>query len=122
VPDTALLDRWRELNSQHSRVLAALDRALERAHDISACELDVMQRLAAQEGGSQRMQDLADSVLRSQSTISRMAGRLESLGLVKRDVNSRDRRGVIVTLTSAGRKRITEAEGTQRRVLAEMLQ
>ena len=119
--DVGLIERWRALNREHSRVLAALDRALERAHNVSACELDVLQRLAAQHDGSLRMQDLCERVQRSQSTLSRMVGRLESQGLVTRSVSPDDRRGVTTSLTAAGRARIRAAEVTQQRVLAETL-
>lgn len=115
-----LLAEWRELNSAHARVLHALDRALEREHRVSACELDVLQRL--RDGArSIRIQDLSEQVLRSQSALSRMVGRLEGEGLVSRVVDPSDRRAVVVELTDAGRRRIGEAEQTQRRVLAEAL-
>ena len=58
---------------------------------------------------------------RSQSTLSRMVGRLESQGLVTRSVSPDDRRGVTTTLTAAGRARVRAAEVTQQRVLAETL-
>lgn len=109
------------MNREHSRVLVALDRALMRAHDVSACELDVLQRLAAQADGSMRMQELCERIERNQSTLSRMVGRLESQGLVTRSVLPNDRRGVTASLTAAGRERISAAEATQQQVLAETL-
>lgn len=119
--DTDPVERWRALNREHSRVLAALDRALESAHNVSACELDVLQRLAAQTDGNVGIQDLCESVQRSQSTMSRMVDRLKSQGLVTRTEDPNDRRRMTVELTDPGRERIAAAEITQRRVLAETL-
>lgn len=121
APDTDPVERWHALNREHSRVLAALDRALESAHNISACELDVLQRLAAQTDGSVGIQDLCECAQRSQSTMSRMVDRLKSQGLVTRNESPQDRRRMTVDLTAAGRERLAAAETTRRRVLAETL-
>jgi DNA-binding MarR family transcriptional regulator len=48
-------------------------------------------------------------------------GRLEIAGLVERHMCPEDRRAVTVRLTEAGLLRQTEAQPTQRRVLAERL-
>lgn len=116
------MDWWREFNSAHARTLQALDRALVRAHRVTACELDVLQRIAATDTGSLRIQDLSELVLRSQSTLSRMVGRLEAEGLLTRTTYAKDRRGTLATLTPEGRVRLNDAQNTARQVLATLMQ
>lgn len=114
------LERWRALHGTHERVVAALDRTLAREHQLSSCEVDVLQRIAGEPDGL-RIQDLSERVLRSHSAMSRLVGRLERDRLVTRATDPGDRRGVAVRLTDRGRDRLRAAEATQRRVLVEKL-
>jgi DNA-binding MarR family transcriptional regulator len=54
----------------------------------------------------------------SQSTLSRLIGRLEQHGLVQRAMCGLDRRGIDVCPTEAGRQRHAQAQPTHRAVLA----
>jgi DNA-binding MarR family transcriptional regulator len=67
------------------------------------------------------MLDLAGSVCLSQSALSRLIGRLEADGLVRRAMCTEDRRGIFAHLTDAGRARWEAARPTHRAVLAEQL-
>ena len=57
----------------------------------------------------------------TQSTLSRLIGRLEKHGLVQRSMCDVDKRGIEVCLTDAGRVRYAAARPTQRAVLAATL-
>jgi DNA-binding MarR family transcriptional regulator len=81
----------------------------------------VLERLAENPGHQFRVQELAESVHLSQSALSRMIGRLEQHGLVRRSLCDNDRRGIYVCLTEEGRRRHAEALPTQRAVLAATL-
>lgn len=76
----------------------------------------------AADGGSVRIQALAETVLRSPSAISRMVVRFETEGPVTRTSDERDRRGTVATITPDGRARLAVAEDTARAVLAEIMQ
>ena len=112
---------WRELMSSHARVSEALERELQRRHDLTLSEFEVLQRLAEAVDGKRRMQELADEIHLSQSALSRLVGRLEDEGLATRAICDHDRRGIWACITRAGRAAERKAEITHRQVLAGML-
>ena len=122
VKNDELLDRWLELESAHARVREALERALERKHQLSLSEYEVLRRLAASDATKgRRIQELAEEVNLSQSALSRLVGRLEEAGYVTRATCDYDRRGIFACVTDAGRKAQNEADPTHRAVLAQTL-
>jgi DNA-binding MarR family transcriptional regulator len=112
---------WRELNAAHAAVQAALEHALRREHDLSTIEYEVLDRLGDCTMSKSRMQELADAVHSTQSTVSRVVARLEQEGLALRAMCPDDRRGIFASLTDAGRERRDAAAPTYRRVIAEAL-
>jgi DNA-binding MarR family transcriptional regulator len=106
-----LLERWRELESAHASVRDALESALQREHQLSLSEYEVLRDLARLEGQC-RMQELAGEIRLSQSALSRLVQRLEDAGLVTRAICSHDRRGINAVLTDAGREAAKRAEPT----------
>jgi DNA-binding MarR family transcriptional regulator len=112
---------WRELLARHADLTCALDRALQAGHSLGMSEYEVLERLAELPEQSAKVQQIAKSVHLSQSALSRVIGRLETAGLVERHMCPEDRRAVNVRLTEAGLALQTEAQPTQRRVLAERL-
>jgi DNA-binding MarR family transcriptional regulator len=116
-----LVAAWRELMSSHARVSEALERELQRRHDLTLSEFEVLQRLAESDDGKRRMQGLADEIHLSQSALSRLVGRLEDEELVKRAICHDDRRGIFACITPAGRAAQRKAEVTHHQVLAGML-
>jgi DNA-binding MarR family transcriptional regulator len=119
TPDVTAV--WRELMSSHARVSEALEHELQRRHDLSLSEFEVLQRLAESDEGKRRMQELADEIHLSQSALSRLVGRLEAEELATRAVCDHDRRGVFACITPAGLAAQRKAEITHREVLAGML-
>jgi DNA-binding MarR family transcriptional regulator len=116
-----LVAAWRELMSSHARVSEALERELQRRHDLSLSEFEVLQRLAEADDGKRRMQELADEIHLSQSALSRLVGRLEAEELATRAICDHDRRGIWACITPAGRALQRSAEITHREVLAGTL-
>ena len=112
---------WREILARHADITCALDRALQTGHSLGMSEYEVLERLAELPDHSAKIAVVAKSVHLSQSALSRVIARLESDGLVTRDVCTQDRRAVIVCLTDEGLLRQHEARSTQREVLAERL-
>jgi DNA-binding MarR family transcriptional regulator len=122
VNNDPLLDQWRELESAHARVREALERALEREHQLSLSEYEVLRRLdEANFPKGRRIQELAEEVHLSQSALSRLVGRLADAGYVTRATCDYDRRGIFACITDAGGKAVKEADPTHRAVLAETL-
>jgi DNA-binding MarR family transcriptional regulator len=78
----------------------------------------VLERLAENDRHKFRVQELAEAVHLSQSTRSRLIGRLEQHGLVQRAMCDMDRQGIDVCLTDAGRQRHAQAQPSHRAVLA----
>jgi DNA-binding MarR family transcriptional regulator len=125
VPDVRApadpVEAWRELNARHAAVHAALESELRREHDLSPIEFEVLERISASAHGKLRIQELADTVLLTQSTCSRVVARLEDEGLATRAMCSDDRRGIFACVTDAGRDRIAAAAPTYRRVIETTL-
>jgi DNA-binding MarR family transcriptional regulator len=118
---TDLQAAWRDLMASHARISEALEHALQKRHDLSLSEYEVLQRLVESAEGHRRMQELADEIHLSQSALSRLVGRLEEAGLATRSICDHDRRGIWACVTPAGRKAQQRAEPTHREVLAATL-
>ncbi|WP_331766345.1 MarR family transcriptional regulator [Embleya sp. NBC_00896] len=116
-----LIESWRELLSQYSRVAHELDRALQDRHGLTMSDYEVLDRLIAAEGCKSRIHDLVGDLHLSQSASSRAVARLEKCGLVARAMCDTDRRGVFVTATDDGRALHAQARRTQLAVLKEHL-
>jgi DNA-binding MarR family transcriptional regulator len=118
-----LEERWRDILSVHARTMCEIDRVLH-PHGLGASDFEVLDILASEtpaQGDQCRVQNIAGRVHLSQSALSRLIGRLEKDGLVRRSVCEEDRRGVWVALTEKGRALHTEVLPLQRGVLARML-
>ncbi|MFD8911665.1 MarR family winged helix-turn-helix transcriptional regulator [Streptomyces sp. NPDC059575] len=121
--DARLEERWRGILAIHASTLCEIDRVLH-PHGLGASDFEVLDILAAEspaEGDQCRVQNLVGRVHLSQSALSRLIGRLEKEGLVKRSVCAEDRRGVWVALTRKGRDLYAEVRPLQRAVLEKML-
>ena len=124
MPDDAAEARaqgWQTLAALHARIADALERALEREHDISVSEYTVLDVLNRQDEHHMRMQQLANAIVLSQSATTRLVNRLEDRGLLSRYLCPTDRRGIYTEVTAAGDiavgnavSEIAEKEGSRR--------
>jgi len=90
-----------------------LDEELERQHGLSLRAFEVLLFLAEfSKDGSKRMAELSAQAPLSQSRVSRLVGDLEAQGWVKRSRAEGDGRGVVVTITDAGRAKFRAAQAT----------
>ncbi|MCN9240441.1 MarR family transcriptional regulator [Streptomyces sp. RY43-2] len=118
-----LAEQWREILCVHARTLCEIDRVLH-PYGLGASDFEVLDLLAAEmsaPGDHCRVQNIAGRVHLSQSALSRLIGRLEKEGLVRRSVCEEDRRGVWVALTEKGRALHAEVLPLQREALARTL-
>ncbi|WTW97299.1 MarR family transcriptional regulator [Streptomycetaceae bacterium NBC_01309] len=113
--------RWDELTTLHARVEHDLERALKRAHNLGLSEYRALCHLSTAHDGELRMQDLAARIGLNQSSVSRLAARLEADGLTRRDLCPADRRGVYSVITDTGRQTLATAAPTYAEALEASL-
>lgn len=99
-----------------------VEQQLREAADLTYVQFKVLARLGLDSPtGSLRMTELADEVVYSRSGLTYQAGQMEKAGWVERSPSPDDDRGVTVTITAAGRERLTRALPGHVEVLRELL-
>ncbi len=112
---------WDALAALHSRVEQQLAKALQRRHGLGLSDYRALSRLATAEKGGMRIAELAEALGLNESSVSRLADRLEQDGLTERCVCQDDRRGVYAFITGAGHTQLAAATPTYRAQLAAAL-
>ena len=79
-----------------------LDNSLGAIHGIGLAEYMVLMNLAMAPNQTLRRIDIADSVSRTASAITRMLMPMEKIGLVEKESSARDARVSLVKITEAG--------------------
>lgn len=108
-----------ELTRAATLAARRVDRPLS-AHGLSLVDLTILLSLAGADGRLRRV-DLAERLGMSQSSITRLLAPLEKIGLVRREVDPRDRRAAFTELTDVGRRVASEAEATARDAAEDLL-
>lgn len=93
---------WRAYMDGHQRLLAELNRQLQRDSELSLAEYRILVLLSEAPARSLRMSDLADGVLSSRSRLTHQIRRMERQGMVRRTSCEEDGRGVRAHLTDEG--------------------
>jgi DNA-binding MarR family transcriptional regulator len=112
---------WHRLLQVSSGVLRELDHALDHRDRITVSEFDVLITLENAPAHQLRMTDLARATMLSSGGMTRLVGRLEDRGLVRRDPDPDDARAFRATLTPAGDRKLARARITHDAVLARMI-
>lgn len=120
-PPVDAREAWHRLLEVSSRVLRELDRSLDRDQRMMVSEFDVLITLDNAPGGRLRMTDLAQATMLSSGGMTRLVGRLEQRGLVRRDPDPDDARAFHASLTDAGRTSLAQARITHDEVIAKLL-
>jgi DNA-binding MarR family transcriptional regulator len=110
---------WRVFVNSHAAVFRRLEEEMEREAGFSLGWSDVLVHLGRAKDGRLRLQDLIDSLLLSQSGVSRLVDRMEAAGLVSKETSTSDRRAVHVALTSAGGAALRRASRVHLRGIEE---
>jgi DNA-binding MarR family transcriptional regulator len=108
-PDRQWFDAWRGVVYANAKVLRVAEADLVEKMGFPLSWLDVLAQLHDAPECSLRIQELQDGSLFTPSGITRLVDRIETAGLVRRERVPGDRRGVLVVLTPAGRRRHDEA-------------
>jgi DNA-binding MarR family transcriptional regulator len=114
-------EAWHRLLQVSSRVLRRLDSSLDRHERMSVSEFDVLITLDNAPDRRLRMTDLARATMLSSGGMTRLVGRLEDRGLVRRDPDPQDARAFRATLTPAGQSALARARATHDEVIADLL-
>ena len=112
---------WYRLLQVSSRVLRELDRSLDAQDRITVTEFDVLITLDNAPDHQLRMTGLARATMLSSGGTTRLVGRLEDRGLIRRNQDPDDARAFRATLTPAGKKKLAQARKTHDAVLVRML-
>lgn len=103
-----------------------LDAELRSGHGLSLRAFEVLLHLAVfAPEGSLRMTRLAEQAPLSQSRMSRLVGELETKKFVTRSTFGGDSRGILVSITDVGLRKLREAQdthlaGLQRRLFSRL--
>lgn len=94
---------WRTVAAFHALVESSLEAALHGAAGLSVTEYSVLDVLSRQDSCQHmRMQQLARATALSTSATTRLVGRMERRGLLRRYLCADDRRGIYTELTADG--------------------
>ena len=100
---------WRGFLRTHSHLIKLLEQDLHAQQKIPLVSYDVLVQLAEAPGQRLRMSELAEAVLLSRSGLSRLVDRLQKDGLVLREPDPYDARGLFTVLTDKGRDTLRDA-------------
>jgi DNA-binding MarR family transcriptional regulator len=103
------LAAWRAFLRTHSSLIRLLEQDLHARQKIPLVSYDVLVQLAEAPGQRLRMSELAEAVLLSRSGLSRLVDRLQKDGLVLREPDPYDARGLFTVLTDKGRDTLRDA-------------
>ncbi|GAA1872368.1 MarR family transcriptional regulator [Pseudonocardia ailaonensis] len=116
---------WRAWILSATLLDARLNRDLQDEHGLSHMDYGVLVVLSEQPDHRMRMSGLADMLAMSKSRLSHQVSRLEKAGLVRRDGDASDGRGIFACLTPAGYERLSAAAPTHvsgvRRYVVDLL-
>lgn len=118
-PSPEGLAAWNGFLRVHQALVAELDRELVEQHDLPLAWYDVLVQLQSA-GRELTMGEVADRLLISPSTCTRVVERMVGAGLVDRRIDADDARIRHIALTAAGRARlraaaVTHLDGIERR-------
>ncbi|MDQ2837254.1 MAG: MarR family transcriptional regulator [Actinomycetota bacterium] len=103
------LSVWRSFLRTHTHLLRILEQDLNHHRKIAIGSYDVLVQLAEAPAGRLRMSELAEAVLLSRSGLTRLVDRLQRSGLVRREPDPSDARGLYTVLTEKGRDALRDA-------------
>jgi DNA-binding MarR family transcriptional regulator len=95
-----------ETNARLSRSLGI---QLEESCELPLAWFDVLLQLRKSPDGRLKMNEIADAIVHSTGGTTRLIDRLESAGLVERQLCPSDRRAIHVAITDAGNAKLDEA-------------
>jgi DNA-binding MarR family transcriptional regulator len=102
------MEAWVSILVAVSTVMRTLEAEMAEQHDMAITWFDVLNRLDQAPDHRMRMHELEDMSVFTRSGMTRLADRLEAAGLVRRERDTGDRRGVYLAITDAGAAKLAE--------------
>lgn len=99
-------DLWRHMIAASVKISRGVDDALREVSDLSSSEYAVLVSLSEAPGGEIRLRDLCGALGWDRSRASHQITRMERRGLVSKCMAKDDCRGVLVSLTEEGLRRL----------------
>jgi DNA-binding MarR family transcriptional regulator len=112
---------WSALTAAHARTSSRLSAALADSCGLTINDFEILLRLDHVPGPGLRLGELSSVVPLTQPALSRAVGRLAARGAVSRAGAPGDRRGVLITITPAGRDLLRRAIPVHARTIREVL-
>lgn len=112
---------WRAYVVGKSLLDSRLNRDLQDEHALTLADYELLVRLSEAPSGRARMSTLAEQVASSKSRLSHQVGRMEKVGLVRREGCPSDGRGVFAVLTDHGMEVLRRAAPTHVRGVRDNL-
>ena len=112
---------WSALSAAHALVTEQLAVALEAGSGLTITEFGVLLQLGAAGPAGVRLGALCPAIRLTQPSLSRAVARLERQGRVRRAGVPGDGRGVLVSLTPAGRTALAQASAVHDRTIRALL-
>jgi DNA-binding MarR family transcriptional regulator len=107
--DDTKLEAWRLFITAHARIIEAIDKELDEAEEMPLNWYDILIELYEAEGRRLRLHELAQRVVLSRSSITRLVDQLEDKGYLERQADPEDRRGSYAAITTAGEDALRKA-------------
>jgi DNA-binding MarR family transcriptional regulator len=112
---------WAALTAAHARIAGRLSAALARACDLTINDFEILLRVDRAPKDGVRLGELLSAVPLTQPALSRAVARLGERGCLSRAGAPGDRRGVLITITPAGRDLLAEAVPVHAATIRETL-
>jgi DNA-binding MarR family transcriptional regulator len=112
---------WAALTAAHTRIAGQLSNALARACDLSINDFEILLRLDHAPAPGLRLTELNSAIPLTQPSLSRAVARLGQRGWLSRAGAADDRRGVLITITLAGRDVLRSAVPVHAQTIRESL-
>jgi DNA-binding MarR family transcriptional regulator len=114
------LDAWVAFLRAHAAITRELSAQLQREHDLTLNDYEVLLHLSHADGGMMRRVDLANQVILTASGITRLLDGLEKAGYVCKETCESDARVSYAKLTDDGRAKLAAAARTHLRGIDEL--
>ncbi|HET7130354.1 MAG TPA: MarR family transcriptional regulator [Gaiellaceae bacterium] len=114
------LESWVSFLRAHAAITRELSAQLQREHDLTLNDYEVLLHLSRAEDGRMRRVDLAQQVVLTASGITRLLEGLERAGYVRKESCASDARVSYAALTDEGQAKLRAAAETHLRGIDEL--
>lgn len=122
VPDEhACAQAWAALTAAHDLVTEQLSAALTRSCGLSINEFQILLRADRAPEAGVRLGELCSAVRLTQPSLSRAVARLERHGWLRRAGAPGDGRGVLISVTAAGREVLAQGSAVHTQTISELV-